>query len=60
MAEPTSERIDCRKCRHFRITWEKSRPYACDSFGFKSLVLPNIEVRKSSGEDCKLFVKKNP
>jgi hypothetical protein len=50
--------INCFKCKHFIITWDKSRPYGCNTLGFKSKVLPSLEVYRSSGEKCMLFTPK--
>ncbi len=50
--------VDCRKCEHFRITWEKNRPYACKAFGFKSLKIPSAEVLINSGRECLKFSQK--
>jgi len=50
--------IDCFKCTHFTITWDKSKPYGCKAMGFKTKQLPSILVYRSSGEKCMLFKKK--
>ncbi len=52
------ERIDCRRCVSFYVTWQRSFPYGCRAFGFKSKHLPSYEVFLSSGDPCCLFVKK--
>ena len=49
---------DCRKCRHYFVTWDKTFPHGCRAIGFKSRQLPNIAVRKNSGKDCLLFKQK--
>ncbi|MDR1451119.1 MAG: uracil-DNA glycosylase [Helicobacteraceae bacterium] len=54
------ERIDCRKCRYFRITWENAFPYACDLFGFKGKQTPNVAVFANDGYPCRGFTPKNP
>ncbi|MDR2034493.1 MAG: uracil-DNA glycosylase [Helicobacteraceae bacterium] len=53
------ERIDCRKCRHFKITWENARPYACAFFGFKDVHIPSATVFASSGFACREFAPKS-
>ncbi|HAY34277.1 MAG TPA: uracil-DNA glycosylase [Bacteroidetes bacterium] len=53
------KRIDCRKCIYFHITWDKSFPYGCKSYGFKSKILPSLEIIKVSGIPCLKFEKKN-
>lgn len=50
-----SKEIDCRKCVHFFVTWEKNCPYGCKSYGFKGPQIPSIVVKSSSGESCKFF-----
>ena len=51
--------IDCHKCRHYYVTWDKNFPHGCRGFGFKSRQPPNIGVRSSSsGMECLLFTKK--
>jgi hypothetical protein len=47
--------VDCRKCRYFYVTWEKSTPYGCKAQGFKSAKLPSLVVLASSGSQCLLF-----
>ena len=44
--------LDCNKCEHYYITWDKSHPYGCRSMGFKSRELPSSAVLKNSGIDC--------
>ena len=53
-----NNRINCFKCVHFKITWEKKHPYSCLSMGFKSAILPSMEVFKVSGSICANFKKK--
>ncbi len=52
------ERIDCRKCKYFYITWDRNFPYGCKFFGFKSRNMPSVEVYKASGQKCLKFEKK--
>lgn len=49
------ERVDCQRCRHFYVTYQMPRPYACRHFGFESARLPCLEVLASSGEACRAF-----
>lgn len=51
-------RIDCFKCRHFKVTWDSVNPRACMAYGFKTRQLPSIVVKQSSGMDCLQFVPK--
>jgi hypothetical protein len=50
--------INCFKGKFFSITWDKDKPYGCNALGFKSKRLPSIEVYKSSGQKCMLFIAK--
>ena len=52
------KRIDCRKCRHYFVTWQESTPHGCRSIGFKSAQLPSVVVFKSSGAPCLYFETK--
>ncbi len=50
--------INCRKCKHFYITWDKKFPYGCRAINFKSKKLPSMEVKLTSGIDCTKFSSK--
>lgn len=50
--------IDCRKCKHYYITWDKKFPYGCRAMGFKGREQPCWVVYRSSGIRCQLFAKK--
>jgi hypothetical protein len=56
MAE--GQRIDCRKCDFFYITWDKKFPYGCKAMGFKTVLRPSVEVRQASGVECLRFEPK--
>jgi len=45
-------RVSCFGCRHFVITYNQHRPYACRAFGFDSVRLPSLEVMAASGQPC--------
>lgn len=48
--------IDCHKCKHYYVTWEKDFPHGCKAMGFKSRQLPNIVVCTSTpGMECLSF-----
>jgi hypothetical protein len=51
---------DCFRCTAFYVTYEERHPYGCRTFGFKSVVLPRQEVRRSSGRDCHAFTPRPP
>ncbi len=53
-----TERINCRNCKHYYITWDNNMPYGCKSFGFKSRQIPSIVVYRSSGKACQGYEEK--
>ena len=53
-----SRDIDCRKCRHYYITWDKNFPYGCRAMQFKSAQMPILEVFAASGIACLRFEEK--
>ncbi len=55
-----NDRINCRECQHFFVTWQSSAPYGCRAHGFKSLQLPSIVVFSTSGQHCLLFRRRVP
>lgn len=56
--EANKKVINCGKCVHFYITWDKHFPKGCKAMGFKSVEMPSIMVYKSSGVDCLRFEQK--
>lgn len=54
------KRIDCFKCAHFFITYDKSFPRGCKALRFKGKEMPSSVVFASSGEDCRMFIPKKP
>ncbi|WP_333655459.1 hypothetical protein [Dissulfurispira sp.] len=46
------QKIDCFKCKHFYITWDKGFPYGCKAMGFKTKNMPSDVVYQSSGMEC--------
>ncbi len=53
-------RIDCRRCVHFYVTWDKNMPFGCRGHGFKSAQIPSQVVFASSGTACLLYRLKVP
>jgi hypothetical protein len=53
-----SPRINCMKCEHFYITWDKNYPRGCRSYGFKTQQLPSLVVYQSSGLPCMHYAEK--
>ncbi|MBN2654263.1 MAG: uracil-DNA glycosylase [Nitrospirae bacterium] len=47
--------INCFKCRHFYITWDKKFRYGCRAMGFKSYEMPSDEVLNASRVECLRF-----
>jgi hypothetical protein len=48
-------RINCRKCRHYFVTWIAAQPHGCHAMGFRSSRLPNAVVLQNSGNQCRAF-----
>lgn len=55
---PPTTGPNCYQCRHFAVSWDPKSPYACSLMGFKSRVLPAIEVRRIDGMPCLGFSSK--
>lgn len=55
-----TNRPDCFRCRHLRITWESGRGYACRAMNFKSSQIPWRVVLANSGKPCMCFEPKPP
>jgi len=53
-----NNKINCFDCQYLAITWDKNFPYACRKIGFKSKLMPSIQVKKDSKIDCQFFMKK--
>ena len=43
---------NCWDCRHLAITWDARMPYGCKLMGFRSRVLPSMEVLRNDGRHC--------
>lgn len=50
---------NCWRCRHFAVSWDPSLPYSCRLMGFKSRILPSIEVLRADGDRCRGFIAKD-
>ncbi|MBU3190096.1 uracil-DNA glycosylase [Clostridium bowmanii] len=53
-----NEKINCYKCQYYYITWDAAFPKGCKFYGFKSMNLPSILVKQSSGLSCIKFTPK--
>ena len=49
------KRDGCLHCRNFYVTWDNVHPYGCRAYGFKGREIPEISVRRLSGEPCRMF-----
>ena len=45
----------CVRCAFFYVTWDRTFPYGCRRFGFKTRSVPSQEVLRSSGAPCAFF-----
>lgn len=52
------ERINCRRCVHFFVTWDRKMPYGCKAMDFKTNVMPSVRVYQTAGTECLLFEEK--
>lgn len=50
-----TQRINCRKCKYYYVTWDGRMPYGCRVFGIKTRQMPSRVVYKSSGKPCQGF-----
>ena len=50
--------VNCFKCKHLEITWDKRFPKACKLFNFKSAQMPSAVVFNSTGSVCAGFEAK--
>jgi hypothetical protein len=57
-ARDSHQTPNCFKCKHFFITWEHQRGYACRAMGFKSKQVPWRVVVRESGMPCLMFSPK--
>lgn len=59
-AKPTDqeEAPNCWQCRYFAVSWDPKMPYSCRLMGFKSRILPAIEVLRADGHRCQGFMRK--
>ncbi len=51
-------RINCRRCVNYYVTWDRDHPHGCRAMGFKGKLMPSMAVFNSSGKPCMLFLKK--
>jgi hypothetical protein len=51
---------NCWECRYLAITWDSRMPYGCKYMGFRSKVIPSLEVLRTDGRFCGGFAVKLP
>jgi hypothetical protein len=49
---------NCWDCRYLAITWDLRLPYGCKFMGFRSKVIPSLEVLRTDGRFCGAFSPK--
>ena len=50
--------VSCWQCRHFASSWDPALPYQCKLLGFKSRMLPCMQVQQLDGRPCQGFEPK--
>jgi hypothetical protein len=62
MTAPTQTDLNgapnCWQCVHFSVSWDPKLPYACKMMGFKSRMMPALEVLRADGSRCQGFKSK--
>lgn len=53
-----NHRIPCMRCRHYQVTFDPNAPRGCKLYQFKSMLMPYVLVKNSTGSDCKSFEEK--
>lgn len=57
-SQPLPKGPNCWECRHLAITWDVRMPYGCKLMGFRSKVVPSVEVLRTDGRFCGGFSPK--
>jgi hypothetical protein len=57
-AMPNKKGPNCWDCRFLAITWDVRMPYGCKLMGFRSKVIPSLEVLRTDGRYCSGFSAK--
>jgi len=57
---PLPKGPNCWECRYMAITWDVRMPYGCKLMGFRSKVVPSLEVLRTDGRFCGGFSPKPP
>jgi hypothetical protein len=59
-SSPLPKGPNCWECRYLAITWDPRMPYGCKMMGFRSKVIPSLEVLRTDGRFCGGFSPKPP
>ena len=59
-SSPLPKGPNCWECRYMAITWDVRLPYGCKLMGFRSKVVPSLEVLRTDGRFCGGFSPKLP
>lgn len=50
---------NCRKCKHYHITYDPQTPNGCKLFRIKSRQMPHMLIKSQSGDYCYGFDEKD-
>ena len=53
------QKVNCKICKYYFVTWQQSQPHGCKAYGFKSKSVPSLVVKRQSKMDCTLFTPKH-
>jgi hypothetical protein len=53
------EKVNCKRCIYYYVTWQAATPHGCKAFGFVSKMIPSQQVRKDSGSICGMYQEKS-
>jgi len=49
---------NCWGCQHFMVTHQPATPYGCRLMGFRSRMMPCLEVLRADGHPCQGYTPK--
>lgn len=53
-----NDRIPCMRCKHYQVTFDPTAPRGCKLYQFKTVTMPSVLVKQSTGHDCTSFEEK--
>jgi hypothetical protein len=56
--EPRPAAPTCVRCKHYWVTHQPATPHGCRAFGIVSARPPSLEIRVTTGEDCRAYEPK--